>query len=37
VPLAELPPRAPDAAPGPLLPVVEHVLDHLPYFLSGGV
>jgi 8-oxo-dGTP pyrophosphatase MutT (NUDIX family) len=43
VPLDELPPRnrergAPDAAPGPLLPVVEHVLDHLDhFFLSGGV
>jgi 8-oxo-dGTP diphosphatase len=39
VPLAELPPRnraqgAPDA-PGPLLPVVEHVLDHLDHFLGG--
>ena len=38
VPLAELPPRAPDHAPGPLLPVVEHVLDHLDqFFASGGV
>ena len=37
VPLAELPPRAPDAAPGPLLPVVVHVLDHLDHFLLGGV
>lgn len=38
VPLAELPPSAPDAAPGPLLPVVEYVLDHLDhFFLSGGV
>ncbi len=37
VPLAELPPRAPEAAPGPLLPVVEHVLDHLDRYLPGGV
>ena len=37
VPLDELPPRAPDAAPGPLLPVVERVLDHLDHFLSGGM
>jgi ADP-ribose pyrophosphatase YjhB (NUDIX family) len=29
VPLDELPPRQPDAAPGRLLPVVEHVLDRL--------
>lgn len=29
VPLDELPPRAPERAPGRLLPVVEHVLDHL--------
>jgi 8-oxo-dGTP diphosphatase len=35
VPLAELPPLAPDQAPGPLLPVVEHVLDHLDHFLGG--
>lgn len=32
VPLAELPPQAPDAAPGPLLPVVGYVLDHLDQF-----
>ena len=38
VPLDELPPRNPGAAPGRLLPVVEHVLDHLDqFFLSGGV
>lgn len=39
VPLDELPPRNPDAAPGPLLPVVEHVLDHIDsyFFRSGGV
>lgn len=38
VPLDELPPRRPDAAPGPLLPAVEYVLDHLDHFLlSGGV
>jgi 8-oxo-dGTP pyrophosphatase MutT (NUDIX family) len=43
VPLDELPPRnralgRPDAAPGPLLPVVEHVLDHPDqFFLAGGV
>ncbi len=38
VPLDELPPRNPEAAPGRLLPVVEHVLDHLDhFFLSGGV
>ena len=39
VPLAALPPRSPDATPGPLLPVVEHVLDHLDQFFlpSGGV
>ena len=38
VPLDELPPRSPDAAPGQLLPVVEHVLDHVDQFLfSGGV
>jgi 8-oxo-dGTP pyrophosphatase MutT (NUDIX family) len=37
--LDELPPRNPDAAPGRLLPVVEHVLDHLDayFFGSGGV
>jgi len=32
VPLDELPPRNPEAAPGRLLPVVEHVLDHLDHF-----
>jgi 8-oxo-dGTP diphosphatase len=39
VPLNELPPRNPQAAPGPLLPVVEHVLDHIDqfFFRSGGV
>ena len=38
VPLDELPPRNPGAAPGPLLPVVEHVLDHADqFFFSGGV
>ena len=38
VPLDELPPRNPGAAPGPLLPVVEHVLDHpSQFFFSGGV
>jgi len=39
VPLDELPPRNPGAAPGRLLPVVEHVHDHLDqfFFLSGGV
>ena len=39
VPLDELPPRNPDAAPGPVLPVVAHVLDHLDQFFvsSGGV
>ena len=42
VPLDDLPPRnsergAPDTSPGPLLPVVEYVLDHLDHFLLGGV
>jgi 8-oxo-dGTP pyrophosphatase MutT (NUDIX family) len=37
VPLDELPPRTSDVAPGPLLPVVEHVLGHLDQFLVGGV
>jgi ADP-ribose pyrophosphatase YjhB (NUDIX family) len=36
VPLDELPPRASDAAPGRLLPVVEHVLATLDQFLVGG-
>jgi 8-oxo-dGTP diphosphatase len=36
VPLDELPPRAPDAAPGRLLPVVEHVLEHLDHFVGAG-
>jgi ADP-ribose pyrophosphatase YjhB (NUDIX family) len=37
VPLDELPPRAPDKAPGRLLPVVEHVLENLDhFFLAGG-
>lgn len=37
VPLDQLPPRALDRAPGRLVPVVEHVLDHLDHFVSGGV
>lgn len=36
VPLDELPPRSGDAAPGRLLPVVEHVLANLDHFLVGG-
>jgi 8-oxo-dGTP pyrophosphatase MutT (NUDIX family) len=36
VPLDELPPRANDAAPGRLLPVVEHVLATLDHFLVVG-
>lgn len=37
VPLKELPPLAADPAPGPLLPVVAYVLDHLESYSSGGV
>ena len=36
VPLDELPPRNPDATPGPLLPVIEHVLDHLDSYFKGA-
>ncbi len=39
VPLSRLIPRSPDGAPGRLLPVVEHVLDHIDQFREpfGGV